>query len=147
MYSYYNNKLSLRIAICCVAFLMVAISPARAVDRTRALTIGLFTTGVALKFGSVFVANSAQDTYGQYLSTGIQADIAKYRDDYQTQRNLSLGMSRTAIGFVGLALFISICDQLDFISESSSSHSPQLSLKPSYNPRTGEAALSLQRKF
>ena len=147
MYPYQNNKLRLRILICCVAILIATVSPARAVDRSRVLTIGLFASGVALKFGSVFVATSAQDTYDQYLSTGIQADIAKHRDDYKSQRNLSTGMSRTGIGLVGLAVLISVFDQLDVISESSAARSIQLNLEPSYNPRTGEAALTLQRKF
>ena len=146
MYSYRNNKLGLQILICCVTILLATVSPARA-DRTRVLTIGLFTTGVALKFGSIFVANSAQDTYDQYLSTGIQADIAKHRDDYKSMRDLSVGMSRTGIGFVGLAVFISVLDQLDVISESSDYRSAWLNLKPSYNPRTREASLTLQRKF
>ena len=146
MYSYRNNKLGLQILICCVTISLATVSPARA-DRTRVLTIGLFTTGVALKFGSIFVANSAQDTYDQYLSTGIQADIAKHRDDYRSMRDLSVGMSRTGIGFVGLAVFISVFDQLDVISESSDYRSAWLNLKPNYNPRTREASLTLQRKF
>ena len=146
MYSYKNSKFGLRILICCVAIVMATVSPARS-DRSRALTIGLFASGVALKFGSVFVANSAHGTYDQYLSAGIQSDIAKHRDDYKTKRDLSIGMSRTSIGFVGFAVLISVFDQLDVISESSASRSVQLSLKPSYNPRTGDAALTLQRKF
>ena len=146
MYSYRKNKLGLQILICCLTILTTTVSSARA-DRTRVLTIGLFTTGVALKFSSIFIANSAQDTYDQYLSTGIQADIAKHRDDYRSMRDLSVGMSRTGIGFVGLAVFISVFDQLDVISESSDYRSAWLKLKPSYNPRTGEAALTLQRKF
>ena len=147
MYPYQNNKIELRILICCIVIVMATVFPARAADRSHVLTIGLFASGVALKFGSVFVANLAQDTYDQYLSAGIQSDIAKYRDDYETQRNLSIGMSRTGIGFVGFAMLISVFDQLDVISKSSASRSVQLSLKPSYNPRTGEAALTLQRKF
>lgn len=147
MYPYQNNKLGLRIVICCVALAMATVSPSRAVDRSRALTIGLFVSGVALKFGSVFVATSAQDSYDQYLSTGIQSDLAKHRGDYETKRNLSIGMSRTGIGFVGFAVLISVFDQLEVISESSVSRSVRFSLKPSYNPRTGEAALTLQRKF
>ena len=146
MYSYQNNKIGLRIVICCVVILMATV-PATQADRSRVLTIGLFASGVALKFGSVFIANSAQDTYDQYLSAGIQSDIAKYRDDYETQRNLSLGMSRTGIGFVGFAVLISVFDQLDVISESSAARVARLSLKPSYNPRTGDTALILQRKF
>ncbi len=146
MYSYRKNKLGSQILICCLTILTTTVSSARA-DRTRVLTIGLFTTGVALKFSSIFIANSAQDTYDQYLSTGIQADIAKHRDDYRSMRDLSVGMSRTGIGFVGLAVFISVFDQLDVISESSDYRSAWLKLKPSYNPRTGEAALTLQRKF
>ncbi|MYE90981.1 hypothetical protein F4X33_18510 [Candidatus Poribacteria bacterium] len=125
-------------------FVIITVSPIRAADRSRVLTIGLFASGVALKFGSVFVANSAQDTYDQYLSTGIQSDLATHRDDYTTKRDLSVAMSRTGIAFVGLAVLVSVFDQLDVISDS---RSVQLSLKPNYNPRTGDAALTLQRNF
>ena len=103
MRSYQNNRIEFRILICCVVILMAIVPPTQA-DRSRVLTIGLFASGVALKFGSVFVANSAQDTYDQYLSAGIQSDITKHRNDYKTKRNLSLGMSRTGIGFVGFAV-------------------------------------------
>ena len=147
MYSYRTNQLGLRILICCVVVLMATVSPARAAGRKRVLTIGLFASGVALKFGSTFVASSAQDTYDEYLSTGIQRDLAAHRDDYTSKRNLSVGMSRTGMGFVGLAVLISIFDQLDYISNSSASRSVLLNLKPSYNPRTRETALTLQRKF
>ena len=143
MFSYYNNKLGLRIGICCIVIVMIAVPPTQA-DRSRVLTIGLFASGVALKFGSVFVANSAQDTYDQYLSTGIQSNLATHRDDYTTKRDLSVAMSPTGIAFVGLAVLVSVFDQLDVISDS---RSVQLSLKPNYNPRTGDAALTLQRKF
>ena len=126
---------------------MVTAFPARAADRSRVLTIGLFASGVALKFGSIFVANSAQDTYDEYLSTGIQTDLTTHRDDYKTQRDVSLGMSRTGIGFVGLAILVSVFDQLDIIAQSSAARSVQLSVEPSYNPRTGDAVLTLRRKF
>ena len=126
---------------------MATVSPVQSADQSRVLTIGLFASGVALKFGSVFVANSAQDTYDQYLSTGIQSDLAKHRDDYESQRNLSIGMSRTGIGFVGLAVLISVLDQFEVISESSAVRSARLNIEPSYNPRTGDAALTFQRKF
>lgn len=147
MYSYPSRTFGLRIVICCVVMLMAAVFPARAADRSRVLTIGLFASGVALKFGSTFVATSAQETYDQYLSTGIQADIVKYRNDYKTQRNLSIGMSRTGMGFVGLAVLISVFEQLDVISGSSPARSARLNLKPSYNPGTGAAALTFQRQF
>ena len=120
MYPYQNNKIELRILICCVVILMATVPPAQA-DRSRVLTIGLFASGVALKFGSAFVASSAQDTYDQYLSTGIQSEIATHRDDYKTKRDLSSAMSRTGIAFVGLAVLISVFDQLDVVSESSMS--------------------------
>ena len=147
MYSYQNSKLGLQAIICCAVLVMGTAFPARAADRSRVLTIGLFASGVALKFGSIFVANSAQDTYDEYLSTGIQTDLTTHRDDYKTQRDVSLGMSRTGVGFVGLAILISVFDQLDVISQSSAARSVQLSVAPSYNPRTGDAALTLRRKF
>ena len=122
----------------------MATVPLAQADRSRVLTIGLFASGVALKFGSTFVASSAQDTYDQYLSTGIQSDLATHRDDYKTKRDLSSTMSRTGVAFVGLAVLISVFDQLNVVSDS---RSVRLSLKPNYNPRTGDAALTLQRKF
>lgn len=137
----------MQILICCIVTLFAIVSPAQAVDRSRLLTIGLFTSGVGLKFGSAIVASSAQDTYDQYLSTGLQADITKYRDDYKTKRDLSMGLSRTGIAFVGFALLISVFDQFDVISESSDFRSGKLSLKSSYNPQTREAALIVQRNF
>lgn len=147
MYSYQKNRIGLQILICCLVIAITTVSPAHAVDRSRVLTIGLFASGIALKVGSVFVATSAQDSYDQYLATGIQADIAKHRDDYRSNRDLSVGMSRTSIAFVGLAVLISVFDQLDVISESTTSRSIQLSLRSSYNSQTNEAALTLQRKF
>lgn len=148
MHSRQNNKLALQqILICCIVTVLATVTPAQAVERSRVLTIGLFVSGVALKFGSTVVATSAQDTYDQYLSTGVQADIVKHRDDYKTKRDLSLGMSRTGVGFVGLALLISVFDQLDVISKPSAVRSVRLNLKPSYNPRTGDAAFTFQRKF
>ena len=146
MYPHQNNKIELRILICCVVILMATVPPAQA-DRSRVLTIGLFASGVALKFGSTFVASSAQDTYDQYLATGIQSDLATHRDNYKTKRDLSIAMSRTGVAFVGLAVLISVFDQLDVVSESSTSRPVRLSLKPSYNAATGDAALTLQRKF
>ena len=147
MRSYPNNRIEFRILICCVIIVIATVSPARAANRSRVFTIGLFASGVALKFGSIFVATSAQDTYDQYLSTGIQTELAKHRDDYNAKRNVSIAMSRTGIGFVGFAVLISVFDQLEVISESSAYRSAQLNLKPSYNPRTGDTALTLQRKF
>lgn len=126
---------------------MATVSPAHAVDRSRVLTVGLFVSGVALKFGSTFVATSAQDTYDHYLSTGLQSDILKHRDDYKTKRDLSLGMSRAGVGFVGLAMLISVFDQLDVIAKPSAARSVRLNLKPSYDPRTGDAAFAFERKF
>lgn len=147
MYSYRNSQLRLRIVICCIVTLIATAAPAQAVDRSRVLTIGLFASGVALKFGSVFVASSAQDAYDQYLSTGIQSDLVTHRDDYKTKHDLSSAMSRTGVAFAGLAVLISVFDQLDVVSESSMSRPVGLSLKPSYNAGTGDAALTLQRKF
>lgn len=147
MQSRQNNKLRLQILICGIVTVLATVTPAQAVDRSRVLTVGLFASGVALKFGSTFVATSAQDTYDQYLSTGIQADIVKHRDDYKTKRDLSLGMSRAGIGFVGLAVLISVFDQLDVISKPSAARLVRLNLNPSYNPRTGDAALTFRRKF
>jgi hypothetical protein len=123
------------------------IVPVQAVDRSRVLTIALFASGMGLKFGSVFVEKSAQDSYNQYLSSAIQTDIATHRDDYTSKHDLSVGMSRVGTGLVGLAALISIFDGLNFISKSSSSQLSALHFKPGYDPQTHETALLFQRRF
>ena len=141
-----HPKKTVILLVCCALTLSTAIFPTQAsADRAQVLTIALFVSGMGLKFGSAFVKSSAQDSYDQYLNTAIQADIAKHRDDYTSQHNGSVLMSRVGIGFVGVAAMISIFGQLDRISKSSQSAS--LRLTPNYDLLTHESTLLLQRRF
>ena len=165
----HQKKIAILSVFCCVLTCITAISPVHA-KSSRTLTIALLASGVGLKFGSVFVEKSAQEAYDQYLNSAIQADIAKHRDDYTSKHNFSVAMSRTGIGFVGLAMLISIFDELDLISKTSrqdkaanlrstewmseritTHHSPltthAICIIPAYNPRTHETVLLLQHQF
>jgi hypothetical protein len=142
-----SKKIAILGTVCCALTLAAAIAPVQAADRSRVLTVALFASGIGLKFGSVFVGKSAQDSYDQYLRSAIRADIEKHRDDYTGKQDLGVIMSRTGVGFVGLAVLISLFDGLDLISKSPPPESAALHLKPSYNPRTHEAALLFQGRF
>ena len=133
------------IGVCFALTLTTAAVPAQAGGGARALKIVLFTTGMGLKFGSVFVEKSAQDSYDQYLTTALQADIARHRTDYTRRRDTSLVISRTGIGLVGVATLISIFDHLSLISQQS--QSAALRLTPSYDFQNRETTLSLQGRF
>jgi hypothetical protein len=144
---YDNKKLAILVIACCILNFAIATSPLQAVDGTRVLTITLLASGMGLKFGSVFVEKSAQDSYDQYLNSASQGDIAKHRVDYTSKHDFSVTMSRIGIGFVGLAALISIFDNLNLISKSSRTSSTSLRLTPSYSLHTQEAKLLLQRRF
>lgn len=133
------------IGLCFVLTLTTAVVPAQAGGGARALKVVLFTTGMGLKFGSVFVEKSAQDSYDQYLTTALQADIARHRVDYTSKRDTSLLMSRSGIGLVGVATLISIFDHLSLISHQS--QTAALRLTPSYDFQNHETTLSLQGRF
>lgn len=142
-----NKKIAIFVIACCILNFSIAIPSLQAVDGTRALTIALFASGMGLKFGSVFVEKSAQDSFDLYLNTAVQDDIAKHRVDYTNKRDSSVIMSRIGVGFVGLAALISIFDNLNLISKSSRASSTSLRLTPSYNLQTQETKLLLQRRF
>ena len=98
MRSYSSTKVVALIGVCCALTLTAAVAPAQAGGGARALKVVLFTTGMGLKFGSVFVEKSAQNSYDQYLTTALQADIARHRADYTSKRDTGVVMSRVGIG-------------------------------------------------
>ena len=142
-----SKKIVILVTVCCALTLAAAIAPAQAAGRSRVLTIALFASGIGLKFGGVFAGKSAQDSYDQYLRSAIHANIEKHRGNYTGKQDLGVIMSRTGVGFVGLAVLISLFDGLDLISKSPLPESAALHLKPGYNPRTHEAALLFQGRF
>lgn len=142
---YSRTKAAFLIGVCCAFTLTAAVSPALAGGKARALKVVLFTAGMGLNFGGVFVQKSAQDSYDQYLTTALQADIAKHRNDYVSRRDTSLTMSRVGIGMVGVAALISVFDQLDLISRQS--QPAALRLAPGYDFQNRETTLSLLARF
>lgn len=145
MRSYLPTKVVALIVVCCALTLTSAVIPAQAGGGARAWKVVLFTTGMGLKFGSVFVEKSAQDSYDQYLTTALQADIARHRADYTSRRDTSLAMSRVGMGLVGVAALISIFDHLSLIS--AQSQPTALRLTPTYDFQNRETTLSLQGQF
>ena len=145
MRSHLQTKVAALIGVCFALTLTAAVVPAQAGGGARALKVVLFSAGMGLKFGSVFVEKSAQDSYDQYLTTALQADIARHRSDYTSRRDTSLAMSRVGMGLVGVATLISIFDQLDLIS--GQSQSAGLRLTPSYDLENRETTFSLQGRF
>jgi hypothetical protein len=144
---YSSKKVAIFVIACCILNFTIAIPSLQAVDGTRVLTIALFASGMGLKFGSVFVEKSSQDSFDLYLNAAVQGDIAKHREDYTNKRDSSAIMSRIGVGFVGLAAMISIFDNLNLISKSSRSSSTSFRLTPSYNLQKQETKLLLQRRF
>ena len=139
-----HSKKAIILTVCCVLTLATVMYPLQATaDRARGVTIGLFATGMGLKFGSVFVAKSAQDSYDQYLNTAIQADITEHRNSYTAKHNASTVMSRVGIGLVGIAALVSVFDQLDIIATPSTA----LRLTPSYDFATRETTFRLRYQF
>ena len=139
-----HRKKAVILIICCVLTLATVVYPLEATaDRSRAWTIGLFVTGMGMKFGSVFVEKSAQDSYDQYLNTAIQTDITKYRDSYTAKHNASTIMSRVGIGLVGIAALVSVFDQLDVIATPSTA----FRVTPSYDLATRETIFRLRYQF
>ena len=147
MRSHHPTKAVALIGVCCVLTLTGAIFPAQAAGRSRVLKIALLASGLGLKFGSVFVEKSAQNSYDQYLKTAIQADIAQHRDNYTGKRDTSVIMSRLGIGLAGVATLISIFDQLDLISKRSSPESAAFRFTPNYNFQSRETTLRLKGQF
>ena len=142
---YLPMKIVALIGVCCVLTLTASVSPAEAGGGARAWKVVLFAGGMGLKFGSVFVQKSAQDSYDQYLTTALQADIARHRTDYTSKRDTGVVMSRVGMGLVGVATLISIFDQLDLISRQS--QPAALRLTPGYNFQNRETTLSLHGQF
>lgn len=142
---YLPTKVVLLIGVCCALTLIASILPVHAGGGARALKLVLFTTGMGLNYGSVYINKSAQDSYDQYLTTALQADITRHRTDYTSKRDTSLLMSRIGIGLVGAATIISIFDHLSLISEQS--QPAALRLTPGYDFHNRETTLSLQGHF
>lgn len=145
MRSFLPTKVALLIGVCCALTVSTSVIPVHAGGGARALKIVLFTTGMGLNYGSVYVNKSAQDSYDQYLTTALQADIARHRTDYTNKRDTSLVMSRVGIGLVGVATLISIFDHMSLISEQS--QPAALRLTPGYDFQNRETTLSLKGHF
>lgn len=106
----YQKPLSLLIS--CIFVLTVIIQPADAGKGNRTFALTLLVSGLGLQVGSTFLNTSAENKYEDYLSAVIQEDIQNQKSDVVTFKNASISMSRAGYGFIGLAVIISILDQL-----------------------------------
>jgi len=120
------------------------ISPAVAVDRSKTFSLTLLLSGIALKFASAREETLAIEAYDKYLHTAVQAGMKEHTDDYEFHHNLSLTFSRTGLGFVGLAVFISVAEQLSSISAKKTG---KISFVPKYDVKNGKAIFSITRSF
>jgi len=118
------------------------ISPAVAMDKSKAFSLTLLLSSVVLKFASVHEESVAIEAYDNYLHTAVQSEMTKYTDDYKNHHNASLALSRTGLGIVGLAVFISVAEQIKSISKAE-----KISFIPKYDVKNGRAIFSLTRRF
>ena len=101
------------IGICCFFMLILTILPAHAARRSHGLAITLLASGVGLQVGSTMLHTSAESRYEEYLSLAIQDDIQNRKNDVVARENASVIMSRVGFGCIGLAVILSIFNQLD----------------------------------
>ena len=110
-YSLYQKYIAF--ACSCAFIFILTGGQAEAARRSRVLSITLFASGMSLQFGSNFLKASAQDRYDTYLNAAIQADIQTHKDAFLIRRNAGTLMSGVGLGCVGLAVLISIYNQID----------------------------------
>ena len=103
-------------SIVCILMCCILVSPAVAIDKSKAFAAVLVISSAGCKAAGVYLENKAHESYDQYLHTGIQRDMQEYSDEYDSKHTQSLIASRTAIGMVGLAAFIALYEQLHSIS-------------------------------
>ena len=141
MRHHFSYQKPLALLLCCIFILITSIQPADAGKGNRAFAITLLVSGLGLQVGSTFLNASAEDRYEAYLSAVIQSDIQSQKSDVVAYKNASVSMSRAGYGFIGLAVIISILDQ---ISESSkdSETIPQQDIN-TLSGRTGQNIFSL----
>ncbi len=113
MEQYSSKSYRLIIGLCCIFVFFMAILPANAAKRSNGLAITLLISGVGMQVGSTFLNTSAENRYEDYLSASLQTDIQNYKDETVARKNASVIMSRVGYGCVGLAVLLSIFNQLE----------------------------------
>lgn len=89
------------------------ITHAEASSRSRVFEITLFASGLGLQVGSTVLNTSAQEQYETYLNATIQSDIESQREAVVLRQNSSVIMRRVGYGCIGLAVLLSIFNQMD----------------------------------
>ena len=113
MKHYSSNQKRFVIGVCCVLLISLMGLPAQAARRSHGLAITLLVSGVGLQVGSTMLHTSAESRYEEYLSLAIQDDIQNRKNDVIARENASVIMSRVGFGCIGLAVILSIFNQLD----------------------------------
>ena len=126
MKQYNSNHKRFAFVVCCFIVLNIVIVPAEAARGSRVFAITLLASGMGMQVGSTMLNTSAQESYEEYLSATIQADIQTHKNTVIERKNASIIMSRVGLGCVGLAVLLSIIDQLN----SSSTELPTSTFSP-----------------
>lgn len=113
MKHYSTSQKYIAFACSCAFIFILTGGEVEAARRSRVLSIALFASGMSLQFGSNILKASAQDRYDTYLNAAIQADIQTHKDAFLIRRNTGAIMSGVGLGCVGLAVLLSIYNQLD----------------------------------
>lgn len=108
-----SNQKGFILGLCCIFILSFWILPAQAARRSHGLAITLLASGVGLQVGSTLLHTAAEKSYEEYLSATIQTDIQNRKNDVVARENASVIMSRVGFGCIGLAVILSIFNQLD----------------------------------
>lgn len=104
---------SIFIGILCLLFLTLTISPTQAAKkRSNGLAITLLISGIGFQVGSTFLNTSAENKYEEYLSATTQSDIQSLKDETVARENATIIMSRVGYGCIGLAVLLSIMNQV-----------------------------------
>lgn len=125
--------------LCCIFVLCWTILPVQAAKRSNGLAITLLISGVGLQVGSTFLNTSAESRYEDYLSASLQADIETHKNDTIARKNASIIMSRVGYGCVGLAVLLSIFNQLD----NATTETTSIAYNPNKTNRTKPNPLSI----
>ena len=112
MKHYSQSQKHVALVCSCVLLFLLTLGQANAARRSPALAITLFVSGLGLQVGSTMLNSAAETRYNDYLNTAIQSEIQSHKDAVIARRNASTIMSRVGFGCVGLAVFLSIYNQL-----------------------------------
>ena len=104
---------------------------AKAGSKVKVFGATLFVAGMGVKFGGILTKNTANQTYDDYLTTAVAADIQTLREDYRSQKRLADGLSAGGNGMMVAGALLTAYA----IVRSNDAMTPALSFVPARNGR------------